>query len=109
MDAEESMRRKGYIFKDLERWMQVLGRFGFESRIGRYEGRPIVAVKVINKRGNTKEILVDSLEGWKEFSDSHLYFTEPVDTIFYDKFQPRFAKFKEKEIHKWIKEYKEED
>jgi hypothetical protein len=46
---------------------------------------------------------------WRCWVDDKLYYKEPIELMWWDKFIPSHAELKEKEIHKWIKEYKEVD
>lgn len=83
-----------------------LGEFGpADARFHKYG----VRIEVDKPTERVPFVLLKSINAWRCWIDSNLYHREPIAPMWWDKFPPSFAKHKEKEIHKWIKEYKEVD
>jgi hypothetical protein len=108
--ADEDPRYYGIKPEDLERWQYVCKRFEVPAAVTVTSNRPRLVITLPRNDGKgTFKQEIRSLESFVfNFLDAYCYHLKPF-SLNYDKFLPRFAKFKEKEIHPWIKRYKEED
>lgn len=68
-----------------------------------------IRIEVEKPTEKVPHIDIKSINSWRNWVDSKLYYVKPLDPMWWDKYPPSFAQYKEKEIHKWIKEYKEID
>lgn len=106
----EDPRHGGIQAEDIQRWQYVCKRFNVPCETAVVQDRLIffITLPAKNKQGYYKHNF-RSLESFVfNFLDAYCYHLEPFSLNF-DKYLPRFAKFKEKEIHPWIKQYKELD
>lgn len=83
-----------------------LGEFGPKEKRYRAYG---IRIEVDKPTEKLPFVQLKSINSWRNWVDSKLYYVKPLDPMWWDKFPPSFAEHKEKEIHKWIKEYKEVD
>ena len=104
--------------EDAKRCAKFAGRIGFKASVvnlgefgpkdKRYHAYG-VRIEVDNPTEKVPFIQLKSVNMWRCWVDEKLYYKEPIELMWWDKFPPSFAELKEKEIHKWIKEYKEVD
>lgn len=83
-----------------------LGEFGPQDKRWRMYG---IRIEVAKPTEKVPFHQIKSINSWRCWVDEKLYYKEPTAPMWWDKFPPSLAEYKEKEIHKWIKEYKEVD
>lgn len=104
--------RRNYDQKSVDYWVKVSERFKcFEwVKAGVLRDNEDKLPCMIY-RGKWKNIMVTmeiaSKKQWNELIET--YFFGKREFYEWDMYLPRNARWKEKEIHRWIKEYKEED
>jgi len=111
MTNSENTEYWGYTPQDLERWLWVsTKRFNLKAEIKNNGFRPVLVVEIPSstKPGKSYKHIADKMDAWEHIINT-IFYMIPPNTQMYDQFQPRFAKFKELEIHPWIKRYKELD
>lgn len=101
---------------EAKRCVKLANRIGYKSEVVTipFKSDPSkcsYAIQVPSAQPTAEKpvILLKSVNTWRNWLDSKLWDAQPFAAMWWDRFTPSHAKHKEKEIHKWIKEYKEVD
>lgn len=103
--------RKGPSEQEAARWAKLARRCGFEATVvtQKPKDKTFYGVRIVNRAGGKAFFReIGSFISWHNWLDCTLYHTAG-GAIMWDKYLPSEAIYRENEIHKWIKEYKEVD
>lgn len=100
--------KREYDAESVAHWAKVCERFKcceYVKQSTLKNGLPCLLAKVLWHGAKVERVISSRME-WESFKEYHFVNTVPY-TYEWQRYPPRKAKFIEKTIHPWIKEYKE--
>ena len=103
--------RRGPNESEAKRWAKLVNRCGFKAEVVTQKpgDKVFYGIRITRGEGEKSSFRdIGTVISWQNWLDSELYH-KSEGAILWDHYLPSESPFKEKEIHKWIKEYKEVD